>query len=152
MHRMSHRRDHVFIIGAMKSGTTSLFQLLSQHPSISPCRTKEPEFFGSDFSESEWQEYDALWDWDEETHRYALEASTGYTKAPGSSGVFDRISNAPMGTSRFIYLIRHPLDRIDSQVRHALFEGWGQSLDDGVPQDAIDFSRYAFQLDQLAWF
>lgn len=148
--RMSHPQDFVFVIGAMKSGTTTLFQLLSQHPSIAPCRTKEPEFFSSDSSDAAWQEYLGLWDWDNETHRYALEASSGYTKAPWIEGVPERISSAPLRVARYIYVVRHPLDRMDSQVRHSLFEGWGHSLDDGMQQDAIDFSRYAFQLDRYS--
>ena len=35
--------DHfAFIIGAMKSGTTSLFEILSQHPQVCPSKIKEP--------------------------------------------------------------------------------------------------------------
>ncbi|MEM8781024.1 MAG: sulfotransferase, partial [Cyanobacteria bacterium P01_G01_bin.49] len=33
------------IIGAMKSGTTTLSQILSQHPDVCFCQTKEPHFF-----------------------------------------------------------------------------------------------------------
>ena len=45
-------------------------------------------------------------------------------------------------------MLRNPLDRIESQVRHGLFAGWGQSLDAGISSDLLDFSRYAMQLDQ----
>jgi hypothetical protein len=45
-------------------------------------------------------------------------------------------------------MLRNPLDRIESQVRHGLFAGWGQSLDAGISDDLLDFSRYAMQLDQ----
>ena len=34
-----------FIIGAMKAGTTSLFEILSQHPQVCPSKTKEPDYF-----------------------------------------------------------------------------------------------------------
>ena len=38
----------IFIAGAQKSGTTSLFFLLCQHPCILPPQLKEPFFFGND--------------------------------------------------------------------------------------------------------
>ena len=34
-----------FIFCPPKCGTTSLFHMLSQHPELSPCNTKEPHFF-----------------------------------------------------------------------------------------------------------
>lgn len=37
------------IIGSMKSCTTYLFSLLAQHPEISVCNIKEPEFFVRDY-------------------------------------------------------------------------------------------------------
>ncbi len=36
---------HVMIIGAMKAGTSSLYDYLLEHPAICPAVTKEPEFF-----------------------------------------------------------------------------------------------------------
>ena len=38
-------RSYAIIIGAMRSGTTSLYEMLAEHPQICPCRTKEPHFF-----------------------------------------------------------------------------------------------------------
>ena len=49
-------------------------------------------------------------------------------------------------------MLRHPLSRIESQVRHGLFAGWGKSLDTGIPEDAINFSSYAMQLDKYLEF
>ena len=37
--------SYILIIGAMKSGTTSLFATLAQHPQIAPAHPKEPGFF-----------------------------------------------------------------------------------------------------------
>jgi hypothetical protein len=36
---------NLLIVGVSKAGTTSLFSLLSQHPSICPSRVKEPHYF-----------------------------------------------------------------------------------------------------------
>ena len=38
-------KEYILIIGAMKCGTTTLFDLLAQHPQIAPCKPKEPGFF-----------------------------------------------------------------------------------------------------------
>jgi hypothetical protein len=38
-------KPNLFIIGAMKSGTTFLWSLLASHPSIYLCRPKEPSYF-----------------------------------------------------------------------------------------------------------
>ena len=136
-----------FIIGAMKAGTTSLFEIMSQHPQICPSREKEPDYFIKDRPDRSRDDYLALWDWQSNLHAIALESSVAYTKAPLIAGVPARISRSELGEFRFIYMLRDPLDRIESQVRHGLFAGWGQSLDAGISDDLIDFSRYAMQLD-----
>lgn len=41
-------RPNLFIVGAAKAGTTSLFNYLQQHPQIFMSPLKEPNFFGSD--------------------------------------------------------------------------------------------------------
>src|SRR5699024_1535416 len=42
----NHTSPNFMIIGAAKSGTTSLFQYLAQHPSIVPSAKKEIKYFG----------------------------------------------------------------------------------------------------------
>jgi hypothetical protein len=37
------------VIGATRSGTTSLYENLTRHPSVVPCATKEPSFFNLHF-------------------------------------------------------------------------------------------------------
>ncbi len=44
--------NFALIIGAMKCGTTSLFSYLAQHPEISACQPKEPDFFSYDDHDS----------------------------------------------------------------------------------------------------
>jgi hypothetical protein len=138
----------VFIIGAMKSGTTSLFEILSQHPQICPSKTKEPDYFTKKSDESSHENYLSLWNWQDSVHSIALESSVAYAKAPSITGVPERIHQSNLGQYRFIYMLRNPLTRIESQLRHGLFAGWGKSLDAGIPEDAINFSSYAMQLDQ----
>ena len=42
------KKANLFIVGAAKGGTTSLYHYLNQHPEIHMCPIKEPNFFGSD--------------------------------------------------------------------------------------------------------
>ncbi len=139
----------------MKSGTTSLFQILSQHPDVATCREKEPEFFSDkEIYQKGLQWYLDLWDWDPSRHNIALEASTGYAKAPQRAGVPERIATVEHGKFRFIYIMRHPFERIESHVRHGMYAGWTRSLDGGMrPQDGIiDTTRYAAQIDEYMRF
>ena len=46
-------RDYILIIGAMKSGTTTLYDLLAAHPAIVGARVKEPGFFAFEDSWAE---------------------------------------------------------------------------------------------------
>lgn len=138
----------LLIIGAMKSGTTSLFEILGQHPEIMPANVKEPDFFVTDRDEASRESYLGLWPWHPGFRGYALESSVAYTKAPFVNGVPERIRNAELGSYKFIYILRNPLSRIESQVRHGIFSGWGKCLDQGLTDDLIAFSSYAMQIEK----
>ena len=149
--------DFGLIIGAMKSGTTSLFNYLSEHPEIAPCRMAEPHFFAKPFKYDkglDW--YRELWDWDPDRHTVAVEASTNYAKGFKFEDVPRRIAEtAEAGCDfRFLYIMRDPVDRLVSQYNHGVRNGWNDPPDD--PHDPhlvldrdhlIDVSRYAAQLD-----
>lgn len=137
----------VMIVGSMKSGTTSLFNYLVQHPEICPCMEKEPEFF-SEHQEHGIQtsDYLNLWDFDPALHRYALEASTGYTKYPLETGVPERIAAYGLNP-RFIYCVRDPIERIISQYQFVNSNpSWGDI--DIFSDEAVSLSKYNLQLAQ----
>lgn len=161
---MTQKRQYVIIIGAMKSGTTTLFDVLAAHPQIAPASNKEPGFFA--FEEVwaqgfEW--FDTLFDFDPARHRYRLEASTDYTKAPFVTGVWERMKSRPDVDVRLLYIMRDPLRRIESHARHTQIarKEIGQqislktdhSLDAGLSLLNLATSHYALQLDayQQAW-
>jgi hypothetical protein len=155
--------ETILIIGSMKSGTTTLFDLLARHPAIAPARNKEPGFFA--FEEVfalgfGW--YDALFAFDPARHRYGLEGSTDYTKHPFCTGVAERLIASAPRRFRLIYLMRHPLRRIESHARHAQLTRRevgrctspraDHSFDVGVSPVALAASRYAEQLERFAAF
>jgi hypothetical protein len=137
--------SYVMIIGAMKSGTTSLYNYLIQHPRICSCKEKEPEFFSRQQDHgTKTHSYSDLWDFDPARHSYVLEASTGYTKFPFEKGVARRIADHGL-RPRFIYCVRDPIDRILSQCRFVNNNpNWANI--DAFADEAVYLSRYNEQL------
>jgi len=43
------KKPNLFVVGEAKSGTTALYDFLTQHPDIFMCDPKEPDFFCKDF-------------------------------------------------------------------------------------------------------
>jgi hypothetical protein len=137
---------HAIIIGAMKCGTSSVYDYLCGHPEICPCRTKEPEFFSENEKHgTKVANYEDLFSFDRSKHKYTLEASTGYTKYP-------REPNVPGNTyeygilPKFIYLIRNPFDRIQS---HYNFMQWDDHWTlDIIDHHQINTSNYFLQLER----
>ncbi len=139
------------IVGAMKCGTTSLFNYLAAHPEVAPCRTKEPNYFSSDdFRPDDPQSYFSLWDWKPAAHTIAIEASVNYTKMPTNPNCAERIAQFPDLDFRFIYCMRNPIDRIESHIYHGLYAGWTKPIEGGISDHALNVSRYAMQLDAYA--
>lgn len=107
------------ILGAMKAGTTSLSDALSQHPDVFIPANKEPNSLVSeDVLDSERRAYEALF----ELGASALargEASTAYTKRYMGGHEAARNARELLGADvRLIYLVRDPLARAASHARH----------------------------------
>jgi hypothetical protein len=140
----------VIIVGSMKSGTTTLFEYLSQHPEVAPCSLKEPAYFVlEDRLEKGFEWYEGLWNWDPGLHKIALEASTSYTKIPVFPNAAEEIRRAGRNF-KIIYLMRDPVKRVESQIAHTLLSS-GNGLA-GIPRDlinnAISYSKYAMQITE----
>ncbi len=141
------------IIGAMKCGTTSMFEYLSQHPEILPCAQKEPKFFSHQENWVRgWQWYSSLWDGLEDRNCIALEASPSYTNRALESA--NRMAST-RADFRFIYILRNPLERVESALRHTYYLSnskenkinYNQNFTDNrfeqFLSQAIDSSKYA---------
>lgn len=136
------------IVGAMKSGTTTLYDYLVTHPAIAGCARKEPNFFSSRNGRGGPKRYAEGWaDFDPARHRYALEASVDYTKHPRHPMVARRIAAFP-AEFKFIYIMRDPIDRIESHIAHNIAKGRVTARDyAAMMEGAISTSRYGYQLD-----
>ena len=153
-------RPNLFLIGAMKSGTTTLHELLATHPQLSMCEPKEPcHFVDPAVLERHWPEMWRKGYWRDEAAYLALfpakprarywgESSTDYTKGPLIDGVAERIA-AYNPEARFVYIMRDPIERTISHYWH-MVELRGETR---APLDAIraephytQVSDYAYQL------
>ncbi len=157
---MIARKPNLFLIGAMKSGTTYLHKLLEAHPSIFMCQPDEPSYFvDPDQLKRLWP---AMWDrgfWRSEEHYLRLfqpagdatllgEASTNYTKLPLVSGVPQRIRNFNPD-ARFIYLMRDPVERTLSHYWHMVrYHAEHRKILRAIREDPqfLDVSHYVVQL------
>jgi len=110
------------IIGAMKSGSTTLYNHLRQHPDIFLPAYKEPEFF---VAEKTWSRglswYSSLFA--EAGDSIAVgEASTSYTKFTEFDGVPARIASV-LPQAQLVYVLREPLARMRSMYQHQVLTG-----------------------------
>jgi len=141
------------VIGAQKSGTTSLWAYLQGHPEVYLSETKEPNFFTSDADAARRDWYEQLFEGS--TAKAVGEASTTYTMYPLATGVPARMAAMVPG-ARLVYVMRHPVERMRSAYRHRLARGSDhRPIERALAEDStyLDVSRYAMQLEQyLAHF
>jgi len=136
------------IIGAMKTGTSSLQAQLAAQPGIFMTTPKEPNFFSDDAVFARGR------DWYEGLFAAAApgdlkgEASTHYTKLPTHPRTVERM-RALLPAPKLIYVLRDPLERA---ISHYLHE-WTTGVMGGDPVAAfarhpelVDYGRYALQV------
>src|SRR5687767_1850315 len=109
-------RGYAFIVGAMKSGTSTLHALLKQHPSICTGTKKELNFFSKRAPQDpENYERKAFPNLNKYTHMYTLDSSPNYTKVTTNPETMTRIASMP-GYKRLLYIMRNPVERIESHL------------------------------------
>lgn len=105
---MSKPNIRFFVIGAARSGTTSLYRYLEQHPEIYTSPVKEPRFFAENWKKG--------WAWYEEIYAGAPpeavlgDFSPSYTVAerPEDQRAAPRLARF-YPEARLIYMIRNPI-------------------------------------------
>ena len=104
------------IIGAAKSATTSLATALGCHPDIQISQSMEPKFFGRNYLRG-WEWYANQFEADPRRPLRG-EASTMYSSSYGSYVRTPELIRHHLGCIPLVYLVRHPLRRIESHWRH----------------------------------
>jgi Sulfotransferase family len=145
---VSESRPDFIIIGAMKSATSMLHEQLALQGGFFMSTPKEPNFFSdNDCFTHGLDSYRGLFSGAPEGSLRG-ESSTHYTKLPEHPGTVERLL-ATGWDCRFIYVMRHPIDRMISHYIHE----WTQrmmhrDINDELPlhPELIDYGRYAYQL------
>lgn len=139
------------IIGAMKSGTTTLYRDLLTNPRIFMPLEKEPHSLCDDavLADPGRGAYASLFE-GAGADQLAGEASTGYTKLPDHPGVVARARALLPPHARFIYLVREPVSRTISHHRHVATSGRVRDpIDIAITSHPalINYSLYAMQVE-----
>jgi hypothetical protein len=131
------RLPDFLVLGAQKAGTTTLYDLIMQHPEAAPARTKELAFFD--------RHYDWGLDWYKsnfpDTGKLTGEATPCYLY---SQPARERIAEHLPQSTKFIVLLRNPVDRAISHYYHEKRLGYeGLSLSDALDMEARRLSESA---------
>ncbi|MDJ0953258.1 MAG: sulfotransferase [Acidimicrobiia bacterium] len=128
---MTEPLPNLFLIGAMRAGTTALHEALNAHPQIVMSSFKEPAFFADPDELASDSRIVSQAGYVGDRARYLTlfadagdavyrgESSTHYTKMPRINGVADRIA-AVAPQARILYLVRDPVERTLSHYRYAV--------------------------------
>lgn len=162
---MRHRVPNLFIVGAAKSGTTTLFRHLSAHPDIYMTEKKEPNFFATDIDHetfcvhggkqrSSYSEYidnnldpDEKREWDAYLGLFEMagdekvvgEGSVRYLYSPDAA---ENIYNS-FPDARIVIMLRNPVMRAFSHYR--VYKRWGYSESKNILRDSSvleEFKEY----------
>ena len=124
------------IIGAAKSGTTSLYDMVTGHPDILPARFKEPAYFNKcmQILVTYKTNFPIL------TQRLTGEASTSYLNSPvAPARMIAIIPNA-----KIIAILRNPVDRAYSQYHFLLRKGveTAPTFEDALQLEETRYKEY----------
>lgn len=151
MHPARQLKVNLFIVGAAKAGTSSLWAALKQHPAVfAPADElhKEPSFFTPIANHIGLERYHKLYA-DAKTEQYLMDASTPYLTHPGAAeAIHDYNPNA-----KIIIILRNPTDRAYSHYCWMVAEGyeWVPSFDEALaleeqrvntPEDRASMPNY----------
>jgi len=141
------------IIGAGKSGTTSLYHYLGEHPEVFVSPIKETNFFVADGRRSEDHpvqsvaEYEALFEGVTSEHAIG-EASPAYLDSPTAAArIAELLPNA-----RLIAILRNPVDRAWSDYLMRIRERDEVRAPDEAFTDDAPFVRQGFYSERVERF
>jgi hypothetical protein len=113
---------NLFIVGAAKSGTTSLWRLFAKHPAVfvtTDMYTKEPAYFSKKGEAMGLSRYEALYK-EGRNHAYRLDASTAYLASPESAARIHEYNPE----SKILVVLRNPVERAYSLYNWMVTNGY----------------------------
>ena len=128
------KKPNLFIVGAPRCGTTSLYRYCQQHPEVYMAECKEPEFFATDLpfrhARTNEEEYLSLFSGARDGQRIG-EASTFYLFSKVAAYNIKRFSPR----AKIIIMLRRPVDQMLSFHNMMLSLYWEGS------EDLLDFAE-----------
>lgn len=141
---------NVLIIGAPKTGTTSLHAYIAQHPEICMSDPKELRYFWR----ADWRQrldwYVGHFDANKPVRG---ESTPGYSMWPYHDRVPER-AHELIPDARLIYVVRDPIERLASHWRQRRADGFSEPLEyytadlERADNPLVCASRYATQLER----
>ena len=128
---MTQKIPNFFLIGAPKAGTTAMSEYLGSHPQVFFSDPKEPDFFNHDFNNryvTSLIDYLKLFDNAKDHHIAIGEGSTRYLES--SVAITEILDFNPF--SKFIVMLRNPIEMAPALHSQYVFEGY---------EDILDFSK-----------
>jgi len=151
MKRVTKRiKPNFLVIGAAKCGTTSLCDLLGQHPQLFMSTPKELYFFCRRFEEKSWEWYESFFAGAKSSQTIG-EGTPFYTDRVGYPKTAERIAKS-LPQVKLIYIVRPPLERIVSLWRmwanmKQNVPEFNQSVqDESLQPELVYGSKYWFQI------
>jgi hypothetical protein len=144
-------KPNFLIIGAQKCATSSLCDLVGEHPDVFMTQPKEPYFFShGEVWARGWSWYESLFEGGRGASA-AGEGSTTYTQCGLYPNAAPRIAEH-LPQARLIYIVRDPLERIRSHWMHLRARGNREPDPLAVAvfkrPEYVDNSMYKRQIDQ----
>lgn len=171
----NYRLPDFIIPGAAKSGTTTLYQLLSQHPDLFfPKSRKEPFYFSFGGQKPQYadEEFNRIPIWDTQEYlnlfleaksdQLCGDASTSYLyTADKSIELMKEAYGAGFSRIKVIILLRNPIDRAYSHYTYLIRNGYeNRSFEEAISPEGIsewkrkrwgfDYLKYGEYADQVA--
>src|SRR5581483_2019209 len=134
------------IVGAARSGTTSLWHWLRQHPQVFMPRYKEPAFFVHNFGVFTQEEYLSLFN-PGRGKACIGEASTAYLSAPESPPWIHEL----LGKIKIMAILRNPVDRAYSMYCWLAMIGLEplETFEEAIAQESRRMTSLPFQQNCL---
>jgi hypothetical protein len=142
------------VIGAMKAGTTSLYEYLRAHPQVFMATPKELHFFPASKHWPDGVDWYAAHFAHAGDARARGEISPSYSQADQFPGVAARVAQI-VPDAKIVYLVREPVARAQSMYLHEVAAGRETlPIEEALASKPlyVNSSRYATQLDEYLPF
>lgn len=147
---MSMRKPNLFIVGAPKCGTTSMYIYLRQHPDIYMSEVKEPNYFNIDLYSPKFlrdeNQYLSLFK-DAKNEKRVGEASPWYLYSKNAA---EEIFNF-CGLVKIIIMLRNPIEMMHSVHSQQVFNGYEKFYDFETALNAENDRKLGKHLTQGAF-